>query len=88
MDRSSPVDGFSLAYDDVGSGDPVVLLHGWPGHRGDFARVVPLLVGRFRLIVPDLRGFGESDRHDVDPVEGYSAAAQHCAPRNPGPRFR
>ena len=74
--HSTPVDGFRLAYDDAGSGEPVVLLHGWPGHRGDYARVVPLLTGHARLIVPDLRGFGESDRHAVEPAVGYSAAAQ------------
>ncbi|MCH1865512.1 alpha/beta fold hydrolase [Nocardioides sp. CFH 31398] len=76
MNRSTPVDGFALAYDLHGDGPPVVLLHGWPGERGDYRRVVPLLEGRARLVVPDLRGFGDSDRHDVPAVEGYSADAQ------------
>jgi pimeloyl-ACP methyl ester carboxylesterase len=74
--RSEPVDEFVLAYDDVGSGPAVVLLHGWPGDRGDYRLLVPLLRNRARIVVPDLRGFGESDKHDADPTEHYDAAAQ------------
>jgi pimeloyl-ACP methyl ester carboxylesterase len=76
MLRSSAVDGFSLAYDRHGSGDPVVLLHGWPGDHGDWRQVVPRLADSAELIVPDLRGFGESDKHPRDPGQAYSAAAQ------------
>jgi pimeloyl-ACP methyl ester carboxylesterase len=76
MPRSSPVDGFSLAYDRTGEGEPVVLLHGWPGSRADYRLVEPLLAGAADVVVPDLRGFGESDRHSADPDEGYSGDAQ------------
>ena len=76
MPRSAPVDGFSLAYDRTGDGPPVVLLHGWPGGRGDYRLVEPLLADVADVVVPDLRGFGESDRHSVAPDEGYSADAQ------------
>lgn len=76
MPRSSPVDGFSLAYDRTGEGPPVVLLHGWPGGRSDFREVVPLLTDVADVVVPDLRGFGESDRHPVAPEEGYAGDAQ------------
>ena len=83
--RSSPVDGFSLEYDLIGPGDGgtgVVLLHGWPGDRADYRRVVPLLAEgngpnhAVRIVVPDLRGFGGSDRHLQPPTQAYSAAAQ------------
>ena len=58
------MDGFQLAYDDHPGGSDegggvVVLLHGWPGDRHDYRAVVPLLAGR-RVIVPDLRGFGDT----------------------------
>jgi pimeloyl-ACP methyl ester carboxylesterase len=76
MPRSSPVDGFSLAYDRTGEGEPVVLLHGWPGSRADYRLVEPLLAGAADVVVPDLRGFGESDRHSADPDQGYSGDAQ------------
>lgn len=76
MNRSKAVDDFELAYDLHGDGPPVVLLHGWPGDRADYRHVVPLLEPHARLVVPDLRGFGDSDRHDIPAVEGYSADAQ------------
>ena len=76
MDRSAAVDGFSLAYERAGSGPPVVLLHGWPGDHTDHDDVVPLLTADFEVVVPDLRGFGESDKHLEPPAEAYSAVAQ------------
>src|SRR5690242_8907229 len=76
MRRSSPVDGFRLAYDRLGSGPPVVLLHGWPGDRADFREVTPLLDDAVEILTPDLRGFGESDKHLRPPAEVYSGAAQ------------
>jgi pimeloyl-ACP methyl ester carboxylesterase len=76
MPHSSPVDGFSLAYDRTGEGSPVVLLHGWPGGRSDYRLVAPLLTDVADVVVPDLRGFGDSDRHPVDPDEGYTGDAQ------------
>lgn len=41
---------------------PVMLLHGFPESHRTWRRVAPLLADRFRLIMPDLRGFGDSDR--------------------------
>jgi pimeloyl-ACP methyl ester carboxylesterase len=74
--RSRPVDGFALEYDRGGSGPPVVLLHGWPGARSDQAAVAALLRDDADVVVPDLRGFGGSDRHDRPPPDAYSAVAQ------------
>ncbi|HEY2204376.1 MAG TPA: alpha/beta hydrolase [Pseudonocardia sp.] len=75
MRMSSPVDGFRLAFDrHRGAGPAVVLLHGWPGDRTDHRYLAPLLDG-YDVVVPDLRGFGESDKHPADP-ELYGAAAQ------------
>ncbi|MBV9197104.1 MAG: alpha/beta hydrolase [Solirubrobacterales bacterium] len=76
MLRSSQIDGFRLAYERAGSGPPVVLLHGWPGDHRDYREMVPRLSGVAEAVVPDLRGFGESDRHPEPPAEAYSAAAQ------------
>lgn len=76
MPRSLPVDDFALAYDQTGSGPAVVLLHGWPGDRRDFQEMVPLLAARAHVVVPDLRGFGESDKPAQPPREAFSAAPQ------------
>ena len=69
-------DGFDLVYDRIGTGPAVVLLHGWPGDRRDYAEVVRALAGSADVVVPDLRGFGESDKHDVDPAEQYGVGGQ------------
>jgi len=72
---SAPVDGFRLVYDRAGDGPPVVLLHGWPGDRGDYRLVAPALADVADVVVPDLRGFGESDGPAAGPDE-YAGAAQ------------
>lgn len=80
MPTGSPVDRFRLAYDRHGSPTPgrpaVVLLHGWPGDRSDHDAVAARLAGTHDVLVPDLRGFGESDKHHLDPAEFYDAAGQ------------
>jgi pimeloyl-ACP methyl ester carboxylesterase len=81
LTRSSPIDGFSLAYDRHGPqvGDSaVVLLHGWPGDRQDWRAVVGLLhtEGRAAVVVPDLRGFGASDGHPSPDPDAYAAGGQ------------
>jgi len=51
----------------AGSGSPVVLLHGYPQSGIMWRKVAPALAGRFKVVVPDLRGYGESDK----PRDGY-----------------
>jgi pimeloyl-ACP methyl ester carboxylesterase len=82
MPRSAPVDGFRLAYERHGGGTPVVLLHGWPGSAADYAEVRSRLEDTGAdVIVPDLRGFGDSDRHlDVRPA-AYAADGQAASVR-------
>ena len=72
MRQQTAVDGFRLAYDRTGPGPgapAVILLHGWPGDRTDYRIVVPRVSAAADVIVPDLRGFGESDKHEADPAE-------------------
>lgn len=73
-ERSLAVDGFQLAYDRIGAGVPVVLLHGWPSDRTEYRDVVAQLP-MLDVVVLDLRGFGTSDKHLGDPSQ-YSADAQ------------
>ena len=76
MRQDVPVDGFRLAYQRAGQGPAVLLLHGWPGDRTDYREVLPLVAGAADVVLPDLRGFGESDKHPADPASEYSAAGQ------------
>jgi pimeloyl-ACP methyl ester carboxylesterase len=61
--RMLDVNGVSLYLEDHGSGTPVLLLHGWPDSARLWRHQVPALVAAgFRVITPDLRGLGRSDR--------------------------
>lgn len=60
-------DGLTLAYWDVGPGDPVVLLHGFTGTaRGHLDDLIDTLAADYRVIAPDLRGYGASRPPDRD----------------------
>lgn len=82
MRRSTPVDGFSLAYQhrlpssDSKPEHAAVLLHGWPGDHTDYRLVQPQLADDTHVVVPDLRGFGASDRHSQADDDAYGAEAQ------------
>lgn len=49
-----------LACLDAGSGPPLVFIHGWPQHSYCWRRLGAHLVDEYRVIAPDLRGFGDS----------------------------
>lgn len=49
-----------MAWDEAGEGLPVVLLHAFPLNRAMWAPQREALSGKFRLVTPDLRGFGQS----------------------------
>jgi haloalkane dehalogenase len=52
----------SIAFVDVGEGDPIVLLHGNPTSSYLWRNVMPHLEGMGRVIAPDLIGQGDSDK--------------------------
>src|SRR5258708_2006299 len=54
-------DDAEIVYEVAGTGPPVVFLHPFPAHRGFWAPVVPALETRYQLILPDLRGPGDSE---------------------------
>jgi pimeloyl-ACP methyl ester carboxylesterase len=66
-------DGVRLHYVRRGHGEPVVLLHGWPGFWYDWRRVVVPLAEEVDVIALDFRGFGDSDKPEGDPKELYTA---------------
>src|SRR5882757_3266355 len=55
--------GISLYVEEHGEGVPVLMLHGWPDSARLWRHQVPVLAGHgYRVITPDLRGFGRSER--------------------------
>jgi pimeloyl-ACP methyl ester carboxylesterase len=57
--------GVGIEYEVTGEGRPVVLLHGFPDEGRLWRNQVPVLAeAGFQVIVPDLRGYGRSDKPD------------------------
>jgi pimeloyl-ACP methyl ester carboxylesterase len=63
MHFTSPTDGYRLAYRKNGSGKPVIMVHGSPGDGHEYDKLAALVAPHATTIVPDLRGFGLSDKH-------------------------
>lgn len=58
-----------LYYEDHGSGNPVILIHGWPlSGRSWEKQMSALLAAGYRVITYDRRGFGDSSK----PISGYN----------------
>ena len=60
--RMASVNGINIHYVLEGQGNPVVLIHGWPEFWFGWRKQIPVLSRRFQTIVPDMRGFGYSDK--------------------------
>ena len=63
----------TLEYLDGGSGEALLLIHGFGGDKDNFSLVAPFLTRHFRVIAPDLPGFGNASR---DPAARYRIADQ------------
>jgi pimeloyl-ACP methyl ester carboxylesterase len=53
--------GLRVHLAEAGAGEPLVMLHGWPQHWYMWRKVIPRLAESYRVICPDLRGFGWTD---------------------------
>ena len=78
------LDDVTLNLQDTGAGSPVMLLHGWPDCASLWRHQVPALVAAgYRVLTPDLRGFGDSSKPAE--TEAYAAprmvgdvGSRHC----------
>jgi pimeloyl-ACP methyl ester carboxylesterase len=61
------INGIQIHYVIGGHGDPIVLIHGWPQTWFEWRHVMPTLAKNYTVIVPDLRGLGDSSK----PLTGY-----------------
>ncbi|MFG0286685.1 MAG: alpha/beta fold hydrolase [Rhodopirellula sp. JB044] len=76
-------DSLQVAYTDIGEGQPLLLLHGIPTWSYLFHEIIDPLAEQYRVIAPDLIGYGYSDRRDqfdrsiafqADVIERFLAA--------------
>src|SRR5690606_22711383 len=79
--READVDGIRWVYAD-GAAEPdapvLVMLHGYTGSKENWYPVAKRLRGRYRLVIPDLPGWGESQREGFA-GHGFSAQAARVA---------
>jgi len=69
MIKNATVNDITMAYDDCGAGPPLLLIHGFPLNRQMWqAQLLPIAKAGYRVIAPDLRGFGASEA----PPDGYT----------------
>ncbi len=68
------VNGLNICYNDEGEGKCVLLLHGWGANKESLSPIFNTLKGSFRVICPDLPGFGASDE-PLSPWSGEDYAS-------------
>jgi pimeloyl-ACP methyl ester carboxylesterase len=67
VSKRAVVNGVSLHYIVAGKGPVVLGMHGWPQNHREFLPLIKRLSEQYRFIVPDLRGYADSDK----PNSGY-----------------
>ena len=67
--RRIVIDGHCIVYSDGGHGEPLLLLHGFGATRENWTLLARELTPHFRVIAPDLPGYGDSDQR---PDASYS----------------
>ncbi len=75
------LNGYKHHWDDAGQGEPLIMLHGAAGSGKQLLQHVPELSKDFRVIIPDMRGLGQSARVTSSPpnawVEDLRALLDH-----------
>lgn len=65
-DQRITTSGAEIAVRTAGDGPPLLLLHGYPQTHVMWHRIAPALAGRFTVVLPDLRGYGQSSKPESD----------------------
>jgi len=60
--HKTKLNGITIHYCFAGSGDPIVLLHGYPQTHYIWHQLAPTLSTKYTVVLPDLRGYGDSDK--------------------------
>ncbi len=70
--RKITINGCRIACSESGHGMPLLLLHGLGGSRDDWRLQLPAFAAHHRVIVPDLRGFGDSERREPFTIQQHA----------------
>lgn len=68
--------GHRWVYLEAGAGPPLLLIHGFTGAKENWLPVMAALARHYRVIAPDLPGWGDSERRD-DTTYGFAEQASH-----------
>lgn len=60
MRKEASIRGITMVFDEVGAGEAILLIHGQPFNRSMWDDQKEMLAKNYRLIIPDLRGYGET----------------------------
>lgn len=71
--RYETIEGLRMAYIEEGQGDPILMLHGEPTWGYLYRHMIPTLAQKGRVIVPDLIGFGRSDKPVLTNAYSYKS---------------
>jgi pimeloyl-ACP methyl ester carboxylesterase len=66
------INGLRYHYVREGSGEPLLLVHGWPGFSHEWHLNVGPLSEHFDVVAPDMRGYAYTEAPDLKPEEGYT----------------
>lgn len=69
-------DGYTIAYEENGSGDPVILVHGFTGNTGSWSKTLHALGSDYQCFSYDLLGHGETVFENADEFGEYALADQ------------
>ncbi len=61
-EATARIPGFEMPYLHGGAGEPLLLVHGFGADKNNFTRVARLLTPHYRVVIPDLPGFGEASK--------------------------
>jgi len=64
-EAQASIPGFDMPYLHGGSGEPLLLIHGFGAEKNNFTRVARFLTPHYRVVIPDLPGFGEASKPDT-----------------------
>ena len=59
-------DGVGIHFRMAGMGPPLLLLHGYPQTGYMWHKIAPALASQFSVVIPDLRGYGDSEKPETD----------------------